>query len=325
MNILVTGGLGLIGHRVVHSLEKRGHSVTIIDSKTNYYDFVSQKELDILHQERLSTIKTRDIHYVDVRNTQQINPIIELVKPEIVFDLGTNGRQHQLREQPVDGTATMTVGPVNVLEACVKHKVRRYVFASSPLVYGRYEANVKEDAPKDPYSIFGVWKMANEHLAKDYARRFGLEYTICRFSQIYGPMDMDNRNMSRLCTAAYKGGVLRVKGNDVIDHTYVDDAAEGMVMAALSEIGRNKIYNITAGEPSTYRQAAELVVKVAGQGTIEMVPADPDFAGPRGPVNSDLARSELGWEPKVSLEQGIKNMFAWLNNSSYWNTKAIKN
>ena len=130
--------------------------------------------------------------------------------------------------------------------------------------------------------------------------------------------------MSRLCTAAFKGGVLRVKGNDVIDHTYVDDAAEGMVMAALSEIGCNKIYNITASEPATYREAAELVVKVAGQGTIEMVPPDPEFAGPRGPINCDLARSELGWEPKTTLEQGIKNIFSWLNSSTYWKTQSLK-
>jgi UDP-glucose 4-epimerase len=324
MKVLVTGGLGLIGHRVVHSLEARGHSVTIIDSKNNYNGLIPQKELDTLHQERLATIKTRDIHYVDIRNGNQVNQVMEFVKPKIVIDLGTNGRQHQVREQPIDGTYTMTIGPINVLEACVKQKVRRYVFASAPLVYGQYESNVKEDAPKDPYSIFGVWKLANEYLAKDYSRRFGLEYTICRLSQVYGPRDFDTRNMSRLCTAAFKGGVLRVKGNDVIDHTYVDDAAEGMVMAALSEIGCNKIYNITASEPATYREAAELVVKVAGQGTIEMVPPDPEFAGPRGPINCDLARSELGWEPKTTLEQGIKNIFSWLNSSTYWKTQSLK-
>ena len=61
MKVLVTGGLGLIGHRVVHSLEKRGHSVTIIDSKNNYNGLIPQKELDTLHQERLATINTRDL------------------------------------------------------------------------------------------------------------------------------------------------------------------------------------------------------------------------------------------------------------------------
>ena len=156
-------------------------------------------------------------------------------------------------------------------------------------------------------------KLAGEWLIKDYARRTGMAYTIIRPSAVYGPLDVEDRVISKFVSNAIRGQVLKVRGeNELLDFTYVDDAADGICSALTLDIADNKTYNITRGSSHTLYQAAKLAVELAGKGTIQLEPKDNDFPS-RAALNIDRARQDLGFDPKVDMEEGFRRYYAWLS------------
>jgi nucleoside-diphosphate-sugar epimerase len=118
---------------------------------------------------------------------------------------------------------------------------------------------------------------------------------------------------------AMRDGVLKVNGaSETLDFTYVDDAADGIVAATLSENTTNKTYNITKSHSRTLLDAAKLAVKIAGKGTIEVRDKDADFPS-RGALNIDAAKRDFGFDPKVDVEEGFEKYYEWLSESPYFN------
>jgi nucleoside-diphosphate-sugar epimerase len=116
-----------------------------------------------------------------------------------------------------------------------------------------------------------------------------------------------------------RGGVLKVNGvSETLDFTYVDDAADGIVAAATRIMSANKTFNITKSHSVSLLEAAEMIVKIVGQGTIETRDKDADFPS-RGALNIDRARTILGYDPKVDVEEGFQKYYEWLSQSPYWN------
>ena len=120
---------------------------------------------------------------------------------------------------------------------------------------------------------------------------------------------------------AMRGGVLRVNGaSETLDFTYVEDAADGIVAAALSNNTHNRTYNITKSHSRTLLDAANLAVKIVGRGTIQVRDKDADFPS-RGALNIDAARRDFGYDPKVDVEEGFQKYYDWLSTSPYWASK----
>ncbi len=315
MKILVTGGLGLIGHHVVKKLEELNHEVVIVDSKTDY-GIIPISELEYLITERLKFIKTQDIYTVDISG-EVMDWLFDRVKPDIVIHLASFPRQKVVNANPVLGARTMSEGLLNLLENCKKYSVKRFFYASSSMVYGDFKDFVTEDAVCRPQGQYGIMKLAGEWLVKEY-QKHGIDYTIFRPSAVYGPLDVEDRVISKFLLTAMRGGVLKVNGvNETLDFTYVDDAANGIVSAVLSENTRNKTYNITKSHSKTLLAAAELAVKLAGNGTIEVREKDADFPS-RGALNIDAARKDFNFDPKVDIEEGFEIYYEWLKTSEYW-------
>jgi UDP-glucose 4-epimerase len=320
MRILVTGGLGLIGHNVVNRLESLGHTITIVDNKTSY-GLIPADELNYLMNERIKKINTRDIFNADITDYYALDELINDDKPEIIIHLASFPRQKVVNVNPIAGSRTMSEGLINLLELAKKHKVRRFVYISSSMVYGDFTDDVTEDAICKPQGQYGIMKLAGEWLVKDYTRSCNLEHTIIRPSAVYGPLDVEDRVISKFILSALRGQTLKVNGaNETLDFTYVDDAAEGIVAAALSENAINKTYNITKSHSRTLKYAAELAVKLAGKGAIEIKDKDADFPS-RGALNIDAAKRDFGFDPKVDVEEGFKIYYDWIVNSPYWSKK----
>ena len=319
MKILVTGGLGLIGHNVVARLEQLGHSVMIFDTRTTY-GIIPQDELDYLMEERLKKIKTSaiwPIHIVSAR----ADTIISEDPPDVVMHLASFPRQKVVNANPQLGSETMSQGLLNLLEASVRGKVKRFMYVSSSMVYGDFTDDVTEDYVCKPQGQYGIMKYAGELLVKDYTRKHGMAHTIIRPSAVYGPLDVEDRVIAKFMLQAMRGEVLKVNGPDeTLDFTYVDDAASGFVAAALSDTTANKTYNITKSHSRTLLEAAELAVKIVGKGSIEVRGKDADFPS-RGALNIDAARRDFGYDPKVDVEEGFQKYYEWLSTSPYWQSK----
>jgi len=317
--ILVTGGLGLIGHNVVHRLEQQGHHVVIVDIETNY-GLIPQAELDYLLAERRKKIATPHVYKVDIISPE-IESILKEHRIDTIMHLASFPRQKVVNVNPQVGSRTMSEGLLNLLESARNAQVCRFMYISSSMVYGDFTDDVKEDYNCRPQGQYGILKLAGEWLVKDYARRGFFNYTIIRPSAVYGPLDVEDRVISKFMITAMRGGTLKVNGSgETLDFTYVDDAADGIVAATLSDQSGNKTYNITKSHSTSLLDAARLAVKISGKGSIEERGRDLDFPS-RGALNIDAARKDFGFSPKVDVEEGFQAYYKWLSESSNWSNQ----
>ena len=317
--ILVTGGLGFIGHNVVALLEQHGHEVAVIDNMTTY-GVVDRRELDLLMTERSSRIRTQKRYVCDI-SSPDIPKIILAVQPDIVIHLASFPRQKVVNANPMIGSRAMSEGLLNLLEASVRNRVKKFVYVSSSMVYGnfnnKFDEGITETHVCHPLGQYGIMKLAGEWLVKDYQRRYNMAYTIVRPSAVYGPRDVEDRVVSKFLLTAMRGGVIQVNGGEeTLDFTHVDDCVDGVVTAAISPYTDNEIYNITRGSARSLLEAAELAVKIVGQGTIQVNAPDNNFPS-RGQLNISKAYNDFGFLPLTNIEQGFQEYHAWLVDSIY--------
>jgi nucleoside-diphosphate-sugar epimerase len=322
MNVLVTGGHGLIGHNVVQRLQARGENVSVMDTHTTY-GIIPQAEVDYLIGERLKKLDPHVYYNDNIVDSAAVEYVVGKEQPSVIVHMASFPRQKVVNANPATGADVMMKGLINLLESAKKHKVERFVYISSSMVYGDFEDQVLEDDPCAPQGQYGIMKLAGEWLVKDYARRCGFDYVIIRPSAVYGPLDVEDRVVAKFMLAAMRGHTLKVNGaSETLDFTFVDDAADGIVAATTRIMARNNTYNITKSHSVSLLEAAEMIVNIVGKGTIEVKDKDADFPS-RGALNIDRAKTILGFDPKTDVEQGFREYYDWLSNSVYWSPKTV--
>jgi nucleoside-diphosphate-sugar epimerase len=288
-----------------------------MDTNTTY-GIIPQHEIDYLLEERFKKMEPHVFYNDDIVDAQAVEYIMNREKPEVLVHMASFPRQKVVNANPAAGADVMMRGLINLLESAKKHKVERFVYISSSMVYGDFEDQVLEDADCAPQGQYGIMKLAGEWLVKDYARKTGMEYVIIRPSAVYGPLDVEDRVVAKFMLSAMRNNTLRVNGaSETLDFTYVDDAADGIVAAATRIMARNNTYNITKSHSVTLQEAAEMIVEIVGSGTIEVRDKDADFPS-RGALNIDRARTILGFDPKVDVREGFQRYYEWLSTSDYW-------
>ena len=311
MKFLVTGGAGFIGHNVVRILEQQGHECIVIDTCTDY-GFVPKEELTYLVDNRLKRINTQ-IRKIDIREGVFVDTIFKTYRPDVVIHMASFPRQKVVEQNPVLASDVMTNGLINLLEKSKKYAVKKFVYISSSMVYGNFETDVDETAQCNPIGQYGIMKFMGEKLVEDYSRRGCFDHVVIRPSAVYGEWDVEDRVVSKFMTKAMRGETLKVNGPDeVLDFTYVEDTAQGIVLAATKDIANGNIYNITRSEQRQWnlKDAAELAIKIAGQGSLEVAPRDLSFPK-RGRLDISRAVRELGYTPQVDVEQGFQRYYDW--------------
>jgi nucleoside-diphosphate-sugar epimerase len=319
--ILVTGGLGFIGHHVVALLEAQGHEVVITDTQTNY-GIIPQAELDFLLVERRLKIKTDRIYRVDITDQDGIDWLFREHQPTVVIHLASFPRQKVVNATPQLGSRSMSEGLLNLLQASVKYPVKKFVYVSSSMVYGNFKDEyfdgIDEAHNCNPLGQYAIMKLAGEMLVRDYQRHSNLAYTIIRPSAVYGPGDVEDRVVSKFLLGAMRNDTLQINGvKEMLDFTFVGDAADGIATAAVSEYTDNRTYNISKGNGRRLLDAANLAIQIVGRGKVQV--NDPDINFPnRGQMNITRAHNDFGYYPSVNIEQGFTEYFDWLKESSYW-------
>lgn len=311
--ILVTGGLGFIGHNVVAQLQAQSLSTVIVDVMTDY-GIVPRAELTALMRERAALIDQTNLYLTDITepNMEQVFRDHDIGS---VIHLASFPRQKVVNLNPVAGSRVMSEGLLNLLELSVRHGVERFVYVSSSMVYGDFANDVEETAECRPQGQYGIMKLAGEWLVRDYTRRTGLEHVILRPSAVYGARDVEDRVVSQFMTAAHRGGVLRVRGGgECLDFTDVRDTAQGIVAASLCPAAVNQTYNITRGRGRSLEEAAKLVVRIVGRGQIQIQDRDPAFPS-RGSLNIRRAQRDFGFDPTIDIEQGFEEYYRWITDT----------
>jgi len=317
MKILVTGGAGFIGHNVVRILEQQGHECIVIDTCTDY-GFVPKEELTYLIDNRLKRINTQ-IRKIDIREEIFVDTIFKTYRPDVVIHMASFPRQKVVEQNPVLASDVMSNGLINLLEKSKKYAVKKFVYISSSMVYGNFEADVDETAQCNPIGQYGIMKFMGEKLVEDYSRRGCFDHVVIRPSAVYGEWDVEDRVVSKFMTKAMRGETLKVNGPDeVLDFTYVEDTAQGIVLAATKESANGNIYNITRSEQRQWnlKDAAELAIKIAGRGSLEVAPRDLSFPK-RGRLDISRAVRELGYAPKINVEEGFQRYYDWYSKNPF--------
>jgi nucleoside-diphosphate-sugar epimerase len=317
MRILVTGGCGFIGHQVVHKLENKNHEVLVIDNHKTYGS-IPEKEISYLLDERKKYIRSEILNF-DVCEFIALYSVFNSFNPDIVIHLASYPRQKSVDLNPQEGSKTMMQGLVNILELC---KDKKFVYISSSMVYGDFKGPASENQICNPKGLYAIMKYAGEKIVEDYHYRYKMPYTIIRPSAVYGPRDVKDRVIAKFMLNAINGNPMIVKGsNEKLDFTYVEDTAEGIVLASLANFNQN-IYNITRGKGKTLLDAAKIIQQIVGKGEIILKDKDDKFPS-RDTLCIDNAANDFGYSPQTNLEEGLKYYYEWLSNSIYWFRQAI--
>lgn len=319
MKFLVTGGLGFIGHNVVRTLESQGHKCQIFDNQTTY-NFIPQAELSYLLSHRIKGLRS-EIRNIDITHYEALRLPYELYNPDVVIHLASYPRQKVVNQNPQLGSQVMITGLINLLELAKKNKTQKFVYISSSLVYGDFNNNADETTVCNPRGLYGILKLTGEQLVRDYAAQGAFDYTIVRPSAVYGECDVEDRVISKFIISALRNETIEVRGaGEVLDFTHVEDAAQGIALAAASNMSSNKIYNITRSDPQacTLLEAAAKIKSITGHGEIVVKDRDTSFPH-RGRLDISLAKKELGFDPKINVDEGFRRYYHWyLQNSILW-------
>ncbi len=295
MKILVTGGAGFIGSHVVDAYLDEGHDVCVVDDLSTGY--------------RRNLASGVRFYQVDIRNAG-LERVFEVERPEVVNHQAARANVRESLDKPLLYADVNVLGSLNLLECCRRYEVKRIIYASTGgAVYGEpMWLPVTEDHPINPLDPYGASKHHVEHYLHVYRCNFGLNFTVLRYPNVYGPRQDPNGEagvVAIFTRIMLQGGhpVINGSGTQQRDFVYVSDVAQASVLALTR--GNDEIFNIGSGIGTDVNTIYRLLSDITG------FRGRPSWAdAKRGEVsriflNAERARAALGWEPRTSLDRGL--------------------
>jgi len=310
MNILVTGSSGFIGHNIVKMLD--GYNVIGFDNH-EVYPSVDWRILKMLINERLAITSQSEKFKEHRADVTRGFPHLGGLNYDVIIHTASFPNQHEVSLHPFNATNTMILGLMGALT--LAQHCKKFVFISSSMVYGDYPNFATESHPTNPNTLYGVLKDSGEKIVRNFTTTYGIPHTIIRPSAVYGERDVSSRLVGKFITTAIEGGTLHVNGPDeILDFTYVEDVAQGIVQAAFSDNTNNKTYNLTRSDAKcrTILEAGELAIALAGKGTLSIQGRDTAFPK-RGNLSIEQARNDFGYNPTTNIEDGFQRYYEWLH------------
>ncbi len=304
---LVTGCAGFVGSHVCDLLLERGEHVRGVDALTDYYD-VGQK------RESLSELTAHPRFDGIVADIVEMSLDVLDGVDVIYHQAGQPGVRSSWRDQFDEYLNRNVLATQRLLEAAVQRGVERFVYASSSSLYGNAERYpVDESMRPQPFSPYGVTKLAAEHLCSLYGTNFGLSTVSLRYFTVYGPRQRPDMATYRLFEAALNGTPFPLfgSGEQLRDFTYVGDVVRANLCAASADVAPGLVVNIAGGGQCSMLELIAMVEDVTGR-SIDLDRQQPE----RGDVgrtgaSTDRAREAIGWVPEVELVEGLRLQHEW--------------
>ena len=297
--MLVTGGAGFIGSHLVRGLLERGDRVRVLDNfSTGNRANLAGVDIEVVEGE--------------LRSYERVHNAVR--GAEVVFHLGAMGSVPRSVQDPLTSTAVNVEGTLNVLLAARDEGVRRVVFSSSTSVYGSTrELPTLESTPPDPISPYGVGKLAAERYCISFSRVYhSFESVVLRYFNVFGPRQSPFSQYAAavplFVTAIAAGEPVTIfgDGEQSRDFTFVSNVVDATVRAADAPGASGRMFNVASAAPASVNHVADLI------GGILERPVERRHLPPRaGDIRDSwadisAARKVLGWEPSVSLEEGLR-------------------
>lgn len=308
--VLLTGSAGFIGSHVAERLLGRGDTVIGLDSFDAFYPRpVKERNLAGLRGQG-------GFHLVEgnIRDAATVSRVFAEYRPDRVLHLAAKAGVRPSLEDPQGYVETNVNGTVNLLLACQQHPVEHFVFASSSSVYGDttrvpFRETDRTDEPASPYA---ATKKAGEALCFTYHRLLKMPVACLRFFTVFGPRQRPDLAINKFVRLIEAGEPVPFFGDGTTsrDYTYVDDTVDG-ILGALDHPDGYQIYNLGRSNPVSLREMVQTIERAVGKPAI--IDQQPDQPGDVRTTfaDSSKARERLGYDPKVSFEEGIQRFVAW--------------
>lgn len=341
--ILVTGGAGFIGSHLCDRLLSDGYKVVCLDNFNDFYDpaikerniFKASKHPnftlirgDILDTDLLEKIfagkVSQEIHESrlsteDSRLSSELNKLNEPNKADIIIHLAAMAGVRLSLVSPAQYVDVDIKGTVNLMEVAKEHNVDQFIFGSSSSVYGARQDGLfsEEDATDVQVSPYATAKKAGELYCRTYANLYGIPTTVLRFFTVYGPRQRPEMAIHKFVHLMEQGEPIPMfgDGSSTRDYTYIDDIIHGIVAAVKHPFGF-EIFNL--GNSTTVKLKDVIQVITQELGVDPRIEQQPDQPGDVPITYADIskARSLLGYNPKLPLEEGIKRFIRWFRESA---------
>ncbi len=317
--VLVTGAAGFIGSHVVEHLLDDGQLVCGIDNFDPFYGRPTKEA-------NLERARSRpDFRFVegDLRDSELLRGLFADFRPDAVIHLAAKAGVRPSMKEPAAYYANNVMGTVGLLEAMRAADTRAFVFASSSSVYGvRGEGrpfSEKDDADH-PVSPYAATKRAGEMLCHTYSHLHGISCMCLRLFTVYGPRQRPDLAIHKFARLMAEGQPVPVYGDGAAlrDYTYVDDTVDAVCraldrVATPSETPGFDVLNVGAGQPISVNRLVGLLSQALGrEPAIQSLPEQPGDV-PRTWADISRARAVLGYEPAVSIEDGLRRFVAWFH------------
>lgn len=329
MKILVTGAAGFIGFHLTRSLAERGDDVVGLDCINDYYDVnlkygrLAENGIDrecVADGRMTKSSKYDNMRFVKMKleDRDMLQDLFERERFDKVMNLAAQAGVRYSLENPYAYVDSNLVGFVNLLECCRHYPVKHLVYASSSSVYGT-NAKVpfsEDDRVDTPVSLYAATKKADELMAHTYSHLYGIPSTGLRFFTVYGPWGRPDMSPILFADAMTKGEPIKVFNNGDMsrDFTYIDDIVEGTLRVIdKAPEGRTpyRIYNIGCGHPTRLMDFIHTIEACLGKKAVmKMLPMQPGDVY-RTYADTTRLETEMGYKPKVQLEEGIRAFVEW--------------
>ena len=318
---LVTGGLGFIGSNLVNILLKKkiAQRCILLDSFVSFVNPLKDNFSD-LRKYRFNDNKNIIVERGDAKDFRLIYKILDLYRPNLIFHTAAiplakidNLNANESKIGSID-TTTNILECVNFFNNKKKYKIDRFVYLSSSMVYGDFKKNKVSEIDKlNPKEIYGTMKLAGEIVTRGLCKFYNIPFSIIRPSAVYGPTDMNNRVSQIFIQKALKGQIIKIQGkNEKLDFTFVEDLANGCILAATKNNGKNMTFNITYGKSETLLNFVKTLSKHFKTLKYKIEKRD-KFRPKRGTLSISKAKRLLNYKPKYNLQKGIKKYIDFVN------------
>ncbi|WP_022847199.1 GDP-mannose 4,6-dehydratase [Desulfurobacterium sp. TC5-1] len=314
--VLLTGVAGFIGFKTAQMLVERGYEVVGIDNMNDYYD-VKVKEYRLKQLERYSNFK---FYKLDIENLEALEILFKDHSFDGVINLAARAGVRYSIVDPFIYVTTNTLGTTNLLELMHRYGVKKFVLASTSSLYAGQKMPFTEDLPVNtPISPYAASKKGAEAMAYTYHHLYKIDVTVLRYFTVYGPAGRPDMSVFRFIKWIEEGTPITIFGDGTQerDFTYVDDIAEGTIKALETETGY-EIINLGGNKPYKLNYMIGLIEKFTGK-TAKKVYKEFHRADMKATwANIEKARKLLKWQPKVSLEEGIRRTVKWHKENAKW-------
>ncbi len=310
MVILVTGGAGFIGSHLCGRLISEGHRVICLDNFDDFYD------PEIKRRNIREAIEEAQFELIegDIRNNEIIERIFRSQTFDAVVHLAARAGVRPSIDYPKLYEEVNVQGSINLLDACREFGVKNFVFASSSSVYG---GNSKipfseEDRVETPISPYAATKRAGELFCYTYHCLFGIDIACLRYFTVYGPRQRPEMAIHKFARLIEGNERVTMYGNgqSMRDYTYIDDIIDGTMGAIYGNKGY-EVYNLGESRTTRLSDLIRMLEKALGKKAI--IEGLPEQRGdmPVTFANIEKARKKLGYDPRVSMEEGIGQFVEW--------------